>query len=385
MKNKHLLIIFLTAFLSCAVQAAGEGALSLTTEPREADIYVDGELKANSTPLVLKLSAGRHTIEAKKGNQSASTEVFISDGAVVAKKLVLGGAPVIVADSIEKMVFPEQDAFETDAEFQARRKKLRKDFNLAVEKQDPRFQAGTATLDKSGYDIETGKFPIQIEWRNWAKKLSIYSMDYITASRDEARALWQEGQKKAVFITLSEENAVKSMLIGLNKTWTLSSDKQITVSGRTYIAYDNGTALDTKTGLMWMRCLVGQTWTGSTCSGEGKGFNWEDATKQSANFAGHSDWRIPTIQELRTLVYCSSGKPEYFQTGVNFSSCNGDYQHPTIAQSVFPNTPSSVVWSGSPRADYSDNAWYVYFRYGDDYYDGNRGNYLHVRLVRGGQ
>jgi len=39
-----------------------------------------------------------------------------------------------------------------------------------------------------------------------------------------------------------------------------------------YLAYANGTALDTKTGLLWMRCLVGQTWTGSTCSGEGERF-----------------------------------------------------------------------------------------------------------------
>jgi hypothetical protein len=162
------------------------------------------------------------------------------------------------------------------------------------------------------------------------------------------------------------------------------SGKEITVSGRTYIAYDNGTALDKKTGLLWMRCLVGQTWSGSTCSGEGKEFNWEDAKKQSDRFAGYSDWRIPTIEELRTLVYCSSGKPEYFRTGADFPSCDGDYQRPTLVQSVFLNAPDSRVWSGSPHANLSSYAWGVLFYYGNDG-SYNRYRSRHVRLVRGGQ
>jgi hypothetical protein len=161
--------------------------------------------------------------------------------------------------------------------------------------------------------------------------------------------------------------------------------KEITVFGRTYIAYNNGTALDKKTGLLWMRCLVGQTWTGSTCSGEGKRFNdWEEAKKQSANFGGYSDWRIPTIEELRTLVYCSSGQPEYFGTGArDFESCEDDYQRPTIVQAVFPNTPQSFVWSSSIHD--SGKAWGVYFYYGYDSYGGYRSIRNHVRLVRGEQ
>jgi len=206
-----------------------------------------------------------------------------------------------------------------------------------------------------------------------------------------AEQIYKEGKTKPLFVMAEFiENIVKIQGVIVENRVIYPFDigagqsgKQITVSGRTYIAYDNGTALDTETGLMWMmwmRCLVGQTWTGSTCSGEGKGFNWEDAKKQSANFAGYSDWRIPTIEELRTLLYCSSGKPEYFPNG---DGCDGDYQRPTIVQSVFPNTPSSWVWSGSPNANYSNYAWHVHF---DDGYDDNyRNDGKHVRLVRGGQ
>ena len=59
-------------------------------------------------------------------------------------------------------------------------------------------------------------------------------------------------------------------------------------------------------------------------------------------FAGYSDWCLPTIEELRTLVYCSSGKPKTWNdTG---KSCKGDYQRPTIASEVFPNTPTPTWW-----------------------------------------
>jgi len=135
---------------------------------------------------------------------------------------------------------------------------------------------------------------------------------------------------------------------------------------------------------MWMRCSVGQTWTGGTCSGEAKEVHWEEARKQTSSFAGHSDWRTPTIEELLTLVYCSSGKPEYFRTGADFSPCAEGYDKPTIVQSAFPNTPSTFVWSSSAHAYHSYGAWGVYFNFGDDD-DNVRSGFRHVRLVRGGQ
>ncbi|MFZ4482161.1 MAG: DUF1566 domain-containing protein, partial [Rhodoferax sp.] len=64
----------------------------------------------------------------------------------------------------------------------------------------------------------------------------------------------------------------------------------------------DGTVTHRLTGLTWMRCSVGMTWTGETCSGVANTFTWEQALKLTATFAGKSDWRMPTIAELNTIV-----------------------------------------------------------------------------------
>lgn len=70
---------------------------------------------------------------------------------------------------------------------------------------------------------------------------------------------------------------------------------------------------DPKTGLIWDRCSVGQTWDGTTCTGEALRLNWKDAKEYVARFAneqakgGYTDWRLPTIQELSSIRYCDNG------------------------------------------------------------------------------
>lgn len=153
-----------------------------------------------------------------------------------------------------------------------------------------------------------------------------------------------------------------------------------------YIVYDNGTAYDTKKDLLWMRCAIGQKWTGSNCFGRAKTFLWEEAVKQTTSFAGYSDWRLPTIKELRNLVYCSNGQPNYFPMGKYFDTdrrCMGkpnkDYKSPTILQSVFPNTKKTLYWSSS-LGTRNTSAWGVYFPEGSDL-DATR-LYFPIRLVR---
>lgn len=132
--------------------------------------------------------------------------------------------------------------------------------------------------------------------------------------------------------------------------------------------YTDGTALHKTTGLTWKRCLEGQSWNNNTatCTGEPQIYTWQSAlqTAEAGSFAGQSDWRLPNIKELQTLVE---------------EAC----YDPAINLQVFPYMPAYAVWSGSPDAGYLYFAWFVYFYYG------NGGNYdkygsYHVRLVRGG-
>lgn len=169
--------------------------------------------------------------------------------------------------------------------------------------------------------------------------------------------------------------------------------KAVVIDGR-YRDNGNGTITDSKTNLTWMRCSLGQQWTGTTCAGVAMEMNWNDALKtaMSYSYAGHSDWRVPTVDELDTLVYCSKGrKPSARPNGENVRDTNGEclgdnYQRPTINIRAFPNTPDSLsfYWSSSPNASFSFSAWGVGFSYGSVDY-GHKDSTYRVRLVRAGQ
>ncbi|EKK9985906.1 DUF1566 domain-containing protein [Vibrio vulnificus] len=89
-------------------------------------------------------------------------------------------------------------------------------------------------------------------------------------------------------------------------------------------------------------------------------------TVNSQGLCGASDWRLPSVNELLSIV--DNGRVE-----------------PAIEQSYFPYTPQYVwYWSSSPNSGNSGHAWYVYFGYGNAYY-GNEGSNGCVRLVRAGQ
>lgn len=153
-----------------------------------------------------------------------------------------------------------------------------------------------------------------------------------------------------------------------------------------YIDHDNGTISDTKTKLMWKKCSEGQR--GNHCAGTAKTYTWKGAVDRfrRVSFAGHNDWRIPTIKELRTLIYCSNGTPQYQALD---KGCNKDYNRTSdgkaaIHNNVFPNTGNWLYWSSSSYAYGVGDAWIVDFNYG------NTGSYHknginHVRLVRSGQ
>jgi hypothetical protein len=132
---------------------------------------------------------------------------------------------------------------------------------------------------------------------------------------------------------------------------------------------DNGdaTVTDQSTGLMWARCPEGLSGTGCA-TGAAAAFTWEGALLRArdSGLAGYTDWRLPDIKELSSLVE---------------ERC----YDPAINLAVFPNTPSSGFWSASPGGASSGGAWYVRFYDGYAYGYGRGGYAYRVRLVRSGQ
>ncbi len=161
--------------------------------------------------------------------------------------------------------------------------------------------------------------------------------------------------------------------------------------GFSFASVTGGCVKDNVTGLMWeIKTTDGglrdwnKTYTNYTPSfdpyslygtaGDASGYvNAVNAT----NLCGYSDWRLPTAEELQSIV---------------------DYgvANPAIDATWFPNTPGSEYWTSSPIG--SQDAMIVNFCCGDIYpsqgvdacvypscYVGGRAQPYSVRLVRGGQ
>jgi len=131
-----------------------------------------------------------------------------------------------------------------------------------------------------------------------------------------------------------------------------------------YLFHSDGTVTQKKTGLMWVRCSVGQQWDGSVCKGEAAIFTWAEALNLAnlEKFAGYDDWRLPNKNQLESIV-------------------EGRCVEPSVALEVFPSTQSAFYWTSSPYAGLGTGAWSVDFGYGVVTATEKSGK-LNVRLVR---
>lgn len=155
---------------------------------------------------------------------------------------------------------------------------------------------------------------------------------------------------------------------------------QAPASGPRLVDNGNDTVTDTQTGLMWEKKTtavgsgenlrdprdVDNTYTWAYAVGD-----WIDkmngrliANVNESSFAGYTDWRVPTMAELQTIV---------------------DMSQPNRINPIFgPNAPSPY-WSSSRREFGSTpDAWYALF--GNDIPVSVGVPFkFHVRAVRGGR
>ena len=131
---------------------------------------------------------------------------------------------------------------------------------------------------------------------------------------------------------------------------------------------NDGTATHKTTGLMWKRCSEGQTFRSNVCEGQATGFTQPQSESVFGAYAGYTDWRVPSISELASIVEYDKA----LYSGGAF-----------INSDVFPNTPSSMSWSATKVSGRTTYTWRIDFSNGvsDSFSQGNTGGPL--RLVRG--
>ncbi len=109
-----------------------------------------------------------------------------------------------------------------------------------------------------------------------------------------------------------------------------------------------------KTKLSWQKSEPGK-------------MTWRVATDycQDLSLNGRTDWRLPNVDELLTILDRSK-------------------KNPAADKSMFPDIHSSGYWSSATHASNIGNAWYVYFG-GGDVYNIYKSASIYVRCVRGVQ
>ncbi|HHH37679.1 MAG TPA: DUF1566 domain-containing protein [Epsilonproteobacteria bacterium] len=96
-----------------------------------------------------------------------------------------------------------------------------------------------------------------------------------------------------------------------------------------------------------------------------KKFSWSGAQEHCdvLNYGGYSDWRLPNLYELKSLV-------DY------------DKYNPALATTRIQIKTDDYYWSSSKDVSDSSGAWGVYFKNGGGIW-GNKANENYVLCVRG--
>lgn len=128
-----------------------------------------------------------------------------------------------------------------------------------------------------------------------------------------------------------------------------------------FIDNGNGTVTDNSTGLCWLKDVKDYN--------DDKVQNWNDAVNgcKKFKFAGHNDWRLPTFQELFSIV----DEARY---------------NPSIDTKYFKNTGPNGYWTSTVEYDdYTNEVDVVFVFFCGGYMDYCEKNaVLRVRPVRGG-
>jgi len=211
-----------------------------------------------------------------------------------------------------------------------------------------------------GPRINTGYFPNTARWY-WSSTTSasdtsyawgvgfVYGHYYYAGPKDNG------GNYYARAVRGGQSGLLGNLVTRSFDSLDSGSIEDATTAADSYTDNGDGTVTDTSTGLMWQQ------------AGSSNVMTWEQALAycEGLNLGGDTDWRLPTIKELRSIVDHSR-------------------YNPAINNTYFPVTAASWYWSSTTDADFTNYARGVGSYRGNDDHGYKLGN-NYARAVRGGQ
>jgi hypothetical protein len=202
-----------------------------------------------------------------------------------------------------------------------------------------------------------------------------------------------ESSKKSYTITATNSGGTTQATIQINiricYDWGCFEDKGDGTVQFTGIAGTFGGNAYTAQSLTFLKCSQGQTWNSTTnsCDGTAGTYQYCSAADNSCNsvgneysswtlngtgtssaytscnsigtFAGYTGWRVPTKNELKTLVNCAN---KSMPLDTNYCG-DGNYLSPAINK-IFLNTQSNYYyWSSNTFSSITNAAWDISFNH----------------------
>lgn len=193
---------------------------------------------------------------------------------------------------------------------------------------------------------------------------------------------------KSPFLFTPDDYMKKYFFTVIAKSGDKESEQSLVASAVPRYQIDGDVITDLGTSLVWARCSVGQVWSDSTENCEGEASRISNLSAQNIALRLGDGWRLPTLNELVSLVYCSNGIPDYFLTTIDQKCDLQDLNVPTIWSPLFPNVSLESNYHTSTESVRSELPNYKFYKTvsfkngGDSNIVGSEPTAQHVRLVK---
>lgn len=343
-----------------------ETIVKFDSKPGEAVVIVDGKILCQKTPCSKMLTQGKHEITIQKENFLPKTKVFdivkgrppliaelepdfgylsvasepegievLLDGKNIGKTPV---EKVVLSPGAHQVETNDSCYYQTGEKFTTKRGES-KSIRLDIKPKESGIKV--TAQDKEGNDLEAD---ILVDGKNIGTAPGTYKVPLCAKE-----------------LVVQTKGLVYKEVLALKEKQVETFSAVLKSKERYEIR--EGAVMDNDTGLMWER------------KGSPNPMNHQDAIKycEDLSLGGYSDWRLPSISELKTLILgCQSGTEacKLGDRGYRSEACyckaanQGPGEYGYYWQKGIWQAKGIWFWSSSVVLNVPENAWYVPFEAG---------------------